>query len=197
MDRPKLLEILNSQVANKNIVKHMFATEACMGALARGLKIKNEKLKIKEEIREEEWTLAGLMHDGDYRDDVPVEKQGVEIVEILKDKGIDMPENVAHAMAAHNWHNTGVEPKSLLDWSLFCCDSLTGLIVATTLVLPSRKLADVTVERVMNRFKEKSFAKGTRREEIALCKEKLGIKLEEFIGICLKAMQGISKELGL
>ncbi len=77
-----------------------------------------------------------------------------------------MPENAARAMAAHNWRNTGVEPKSLMDWSLFCCDSLTGLIVAATLVLPSRKLADVTVERVMNRFKEKSFARGTRREDL-------------------------------
>jgi predicted hydrolase (HD superfamily) len=100
-------------------------------------------------------------------------------------------------MAAHNWKNTGVEPKTKMDWALFCGDSLTGLIVAATLVLPSKKLADLTVQNVLNRFKEKSFARGTRREDIALCQEKLGLTLEEFIEISLRAMQRISKELGL
>lgn len=179
----------------------MLAAEACMMALARKLKINlpdgGEKLKVEEGIDEEEWALAGLMHDGDYRDDVPVEQQGIKIVEVLRKEEVAVPENVAHAMAAHNWRNTGVEPKSLMDWALFCADSLTGLIVATTLVLPSKKLADVTVERVMNRFTEPKFAAGTRREEVKMCEEKLGIPLEEFVEICLKAMQGINEELGL
>jgi predicted hydrolase (HD superfamily) len=187
MDREKLLKILEKQIENKNIIKHMLATEACMRVLAEKLGAENK----------EEWAMAGLMHDGDYRDDVPVEQQGVKIAEIMRDEGIEVPESVAHAMAAHNWRNTGVEPKSLMDWALFTCDSLTGLIVAATLVLPSRKLADLKVENVLHRFKEKSFARGTRREDIALCEEKLGIPLEEFVKICLKAMRGISRELGL
>jgi len=187
MDRGKLLQILDKQVESKNIIKHMLATEACMKALARKLGAENEG----------EWIMAGLMHDGDYRDDVPVEKQGVKIAEVLKSEGVKVPESVAQAMAAHNWHNTGVEPKSLMDWALFCCDSLTGLIVATTLVMPSKKLADINVQRVLNRFKEKAFARGTRREEIKMCEEKLNIPLEEFIEICLKAMQEISNDLGL
>lgn len=185
-DKKELLEFLDKQIENKNIIKHMLATEVCMGALARKL-----------DGNEEEWKFAGLMHDGDYRDDVPVKKQGIEITSLLKSRGIEVPESVAQAMAAHNWSNNGVKPKSVMDWALFCSDSLTGLIVAATLVLPSRKLADVTVERVLNRFKEKSFAKGTRREEIALCQEKLGLSLEEFVKICLTAMQGISDNLGL
>jgi len=74
---------------------------------------------------------------------------------------------------------------------------LTGLIVAATLVLPSKKLADLTVDSVLKRFKEKSFAKGTRREDILRCEEKLGLNLTEFVTISLKAMQGISQELGL
>jgi len=187
MDRKKLLQILDKQIGNKNIIKHMLATEACMKALAKRLKAENE----------DEWMMAGLMHDGDYRDDVPVEKQGVKIAEVLRSEGVEVPGSVAQAMAAHNWHNTGVEPKSLMDWALFCCDSLTGLIVATTLVMPSRKLADINVQRVFNRFKEKAFARGTRREEIKMCEEKLNIPLEEFIEICLKAMQEISNDLGL
>jgi len=205
VERSRLLSVLEANVENKNIIKHMFATEACMRALALKLKVPassggspSEATNLKNEaINEEEWALAGLMHDGDYKASVPVEKQGVEITELLKKEGISIPESVAHAMAAHNWHNTGVEPKSLMDWSLFICDSLTGLIVAAALVLPSKKLADVTTETVLRRFKEKNFAKGTRREEIAMCEEKLLIKLDEFVSLCLEAMQDISSQLGL
>ena len=194
MDRGKLLKILQEQVENKNIIKHMFATESCMGALWDYLS-KNNPDKVNE--TREEWLMAGLMHDGDYKDDVPVERQGVEITKILMEKGIEVTDAVAHAMAAHNAQHTKVEPESLMDWSIFCVDSLTGLIVAATLVLPERKLSEVTVERVLNRFKEKAFARGTRRDEIAMCDEKLGISLEEFVGISLMAMQNISDHLGL
>ncbi|MBU2592344.1 MAG: HD domain-containing protein [Patescibacteria group bacterium] len=195
-ERSRLLEILNQEVENKNIIKHMFAAEACMAALAR--EIKNQKSKIKkEEVNEEKWAFAGLMHDGDYKDSVPIEKQGIEIVNILKKQGIEVPDSVAHAMAAHNWHNTGVEPKSLMDWTLFICDSLTGLIVACALVRPEKRLATVTVDSVLKKFPDKRFAAGTRREEIKLCQEKLGIPLEEFVKICLEAMQAVSDDLGL
>ncbi len=145
----------------------------------------------------EEWMMAGLLHDGDYCEDVPMEKQGVQIAQWAREKGYDLPENVAHSMAAHNWHATQTEPNNLMDWSLFLGDSLTGLTVASTLVLPSKKLADLTAESVLKRFKEKSFAKGTRREDILKCEEKLGLSLTEFVTITLKAMQKIANELGL
>jgi len=137
------------------------------------------------------------MHDGDYKDSVPVKEQGVKIASILKEKGVQISNKVAHAMAAHNWHNTGVEPKNLMDWALFTCDSLTGLIVACALVRPDKKLSSVTVESVLKKFSQKSFAAGTRREEIKMCQEKLGIKLERFVEICLTAMQAIADDLGL
>lgn len=184
--REQALLFLNEKITNKNIFKHMLATEALMRALARKLG-----------ISEEEWAMVGLLHDGDYCEEVLPEKQGVQISQWLKEKGYEIPEAIEHAMAAHNWHNTGIEPESKMDWAIFCGDSLTGLIVAATLVLPSRKLKDLTVENIFNRFKEKSFAKGTRREEIALCEEKLGIPLTEFMEIGLKAMQEIAPELGL
>lgn len=186
-DRAKFLEILERRIENKNIIKHMLATEACMKALAKRLKADNP----------EEWALAGLIHDLDYQEGVPPEKHGLMVKEILSAEGMTVSPAVLTAVAAHNWHHTEVEPQSLMDWALFCCDSLTGLIVATALVIPSRKLADVSVQNVLNRFKEKSFARGTRREDIALCEEKLGIPLEEFVKICLEAMKGISEELGL
>jgi len=74
---------------------------------------------------------------------------------------------------------------------------LTGLIVAATLVLPSKKLSDLKVENILNRFKEKSFAKGAKREIIAKCQEYLGLSLEKFTEIVLSSMQKISKDLGL
>lgn len=186
INREQALDFLNQQIASRNIIKHMLATEAMMRELAK---------KFNGDV--EEWGMAGLLHDGDYDDSVPEEKQGIEVTKILKEKGFEIPDNVAHAMAAHNWQNTGVKPRSPMDWSLFCGDSLTGLIVACALVRPDKKLSSVTVKSVLKKFKEKSFAGGTRREDIALCEEKLGITLSDFIGIVLKSMQNISDELGL
>ena len=186
INREESLNFLNQQIENKNIIKHMLATEAMMKELAKKLG-----------GNEEEWAIAGLLHDGDYNDKVPEEKQGLEVTKILRERGFEIPENVAQAMAAHNWHNTGVEPKTLMDWSLFCGDSLTGLIVACALVRPDKKLPSLNLESVLKKFKDKSFAGGTRREDIALCEEKLGIPLPDFIEIVLKSMQNISSDLGL
>jgi predicted hydrolase (HD superfamily) len=74
---------------------------------------------------------------------------------------------------------------------------LTGLIVATALILPSKKLADVTVESVIKKMGSKSFAAAIDREGIKMCEEKLGIKLEEFVGIVLKGMRASADSLGL
>ena len=185
INRKQATSFIND-VTNKNIIKHLLASEVIMRALAK---------KFSE--NEEEWAMAGLLHDGDYNPQVPVNKQGIEITNILRSKGYEIPENVAYCMAAHNWHNTKSEPRSLMDWSLFIGDSLTGLIVATALVRPDKKLASVTVDSVLKKFKNPKFASGTRREDILLCQEKLGISLNEFMGICLSAMQSISSELGL
>lgn len=192
--RDQALAFLTEKIGNKNIIKHMLATEALMGGIYDALRTKG----IADlSGAKEEWMTAGLLHDGDYCEQVPHERQGIQVAEWLRKRGYEIPENAAQAMAAHNWSNNGIEPKSLMDWTLFCGDSLTGLIVAAALVLPSRKLADLTAENVLNRFKEKSFAKGTRRENIALCEEKLGISLNDFVAIGLNSMQQISDDLGL
>lgn len=192
--REEALAFLNEKIKNKNIVKHMIAAEALMGAVYEALKKKGE---TDFSGTRQEWMMAGLLHDGDYRPEVPVEEQGKRVTEWLREKGYEVPENVAYAMAAHNFHNNQVKPKSKMDWALFCGDSLTGLIVAATLVLPNKELSDLTIENVLRRFAEKRFAAGTRREDIALCEEKLGIDLEEFVKIGLDAMQGVAKDLGL
>jgi len=196
--REHALELIREHVKNENIVKHMLALESVMGGLYDELRSKNHELWEKQsQGTKEEWMMAGLLHDGDYCEGVPMERQGVQITDWAKEKNLEVPDNVAHAMAAHNWSNTKVEPKDLMDWSIFCADSLTGLVVASALVRPDRKLESVTVESVMKKFRQPSFAKGTRREDIELCKEKLGMELDEFIRVALSAMQGISSELGL
>ena len=193
ISREEALKFLEEKIENKNIIKHMLATEALMGAIFDALKVKGA-LGLSE--AKDEWMMAGLLHDGDYLRGVPPEKQGIQVTQWLKERGYQVPENVVQAMAAHN-ADTGVKPKSLMDWAIFCGDSLTGLIVATALVLPSKKLADVTPDMVLRRFKEKAFARGTRREDIKLCEEKLGLPLKEFVDICLSAMQRIAPALEL
>lgn len=194
--REQALRFLNETIENKNIIKHMLAAEAMMRALALECKGRSAKGEGGEKIDEDEWGMVGLLHDGDYIPSVPPEKQGIAVVDMLKAKGYEIPDNVVHAMASHN-HMTGFHPVSKMDWAIYCGDSLTGLIVASVLVLPSRKIADVTPENILNRYKEKGFAKGTRREDIIMCEEKLDLSLNEFVKLTLKSMQEISNELGL
>ncbi|MBL7159600.1 phosphohydrolase [Candidatus Microgenomates bacterium] len=194
INREQAIKFLQEKIAEENIIKHMLATEVLMAGIYNALKARGDS-----DLggTKEEWMMAGLLHDGDYLDEVPHEKQGIQITEWLKERGNEIPDNVAQTMAAHNKENTGVEPKTKMDWALFIGDSLTGLIVATALVRPDKKLESVKVKSVMKKFKDKAFAKGTRREDIKLCEEKLNILLRDFIEISLKAMQKIATELGL
>lgn len=192
--REQALGLIQEHVQNKNIIKHMVALEAVMGAIYDSLA---QKGLTDLGGTKPEWQIAGLLHDGDYCDEVPHNEQGIRITKWAREKGYEIPENVTHAMAAHNWDNTGIEPKSLMDWAIFCADSLTGLIVASALILPDKKLASLSKESVLKRFKSPSFAAGTRRENIILCQEKLGLELSEFTEIALKAMQMVSSGLGL
>lgn len=186
MNKDQILAVIKHHVANENIVKHMLAMEAFMKGLAR---------RLGED--EESWGIAGLVHDLDYDDKTPPQEHGLKIREILTEEKIDLSDDILQAVAAHNWHHNGVKPKELMDWALFCGDSLTGLIVACALVLPDKKLSSLTVDSVLKKFPVKRFAAGTRREDIKMCQEKLGIPLEEFIKIALESMQGISEKLSL
>lgn len=146
---------------------------------------------------EKQWGIAGLLHDIDYQiaqETNQLHKHGLLIFE--KEPNT-IPPAIAHAIKAHNWENTGEDPQTPMAWAIACADQLTGLIVAAALVHPDRKLASLTPEFVLNRMKEKSFARGAKREPILLCKEKLSIPLPQFISLTLTAMQGIAKELGL
>ena len=181
MNREEALELVKSYVKNKNLVKHMLATEACMRELA-------EHLGEDEEV----WGLTGLLHDLDYDKTVnDFSRHGFLSAEILSEKGID--ERILHSIKAHPGH---IERESKLDKALYAVDPLTGLIVASTLMHPTKKLENLDKDFVLRRFKEKRFAAGADRKQIETCAE-LSLSLEEFIEISLRGMKKIAGELGL
>jgi len=181
MQRNEALELLSRHLKKPNLVKHCLAVEACMRAMASRLGHDPDP-----------WGLAGILHDLDYEiTEKSPDLHTTETVKILEARGL-APE-IIHAVQAH----AGKAPcESPMDWAIYSVDPLTGLIIAAALMHPDKKLASVDLEFVQNRYKQKGFARGARREEIEECRN-LGLELPEFIGICLKAMQGISADLGL
>lgn len=184
MTRNEGFDLLKQNVQNQNLIKHCLAVEAIMRTLARHF-----------DEDEEKWGLTGLLHDIDYETtkDNPSQHSLVG-AKMLEDLGID--KDICQAVKVHNEAH-GIPPETLLEKALFVTDPLTGLIVAATLVLPSKKIADLSTENVLNRFKEKAFARGANREIIKKSEELLNLKLEEFVKIGLEAMQKIAAQLGL
>lgn len=187
MTRDEAMGILNANLKNPNLIKHSIAAEAAM----RGLCKYQKSDATPDEI--EVWGITGLLHDADYEQVTGhPEKHGILITEKVK-----LQDEIAYAIQAHNFEHTKVPPYSPMDWSIACSDQLTGLIVAATLVSPTKKLADVTPDFVMKRFYEKSFAKGADRKVILMCEEKLNIPLVKFVEIVLTSMKDIAPSLGL
>ncbi len=184
MEREKTLALLKQNLKNNNLIKHSLAVEASMKELAKYFKEDEEK-----------WQTCGLLHDIDYEKI----KGNIELhskigSEMLKDLGFE--EDICQAVLTHNEAH-GIKPETLMAKALYCVDPLTGLIVASTLVSPSKKIKELKVENVLKRFKEKAFARGANREIIAKSQELLDLSLEEFVKIVLSAMQNINEELGL
>ncbi len=181
MTRKEALDLVQAHVKNKNLHKHMLATEAVMRGLAA---------HFKEDA--EVWGLAGLLHDLDYDQTVKsFSRHGFMTIEILADK--DVPAAILQAIKSHPGH---VDRESLMDKALYAADPVTGLIVAGVLMHPSRKLKFVNLEFIERRYKEKRFAAGANREQIQSC-ETMGLSLHDFIELSLDAMKTIDKELGL
>lgn len=190
MTRDEAYKILITYLKNPNLIKHCLATEATMRALYKKL-----MPQPYDAAMEETWGITGLLHDADY--EIAKGHPKLHGILLFQKEPNKIPPEIAYAIKSHNYQNTKVMPQNIMDWSITCCDQLTGLIVACALIHPDKKLASLTPEFVLNRFNEKSFAKGADREVIKLCEEKLNIPLLEFITITLTAMQGISIPLGL
>jgi putative nucleotidyltransferase with HDIG domain len=181
MKREEALELLRQHLKNKNLVKHCLSVEACMRAVA-----------VRLGHDPEPWGLAGILHDLDYEvTEKSPDLHTTETVKILLEKKIDGA--IIQAVQAH----AGKVPcQTPMDWAIFSIDPLTGLIIAATLMHPEKKIKAIDLEFVKRRYKEKSFARGARREEIEQCVN-LGLDLDEYISIAIAAMQGIDQDLGL
>jgi putative nucleotidyltransferase with HDIG domain len=183
VDRTEALAAVRARVQNENLIKHMLATEAIMRSLARRF-----------QQNEDEWGLVGLVHDIDVELTEKEPQNHSKIgAELARQMGASEP--TCHAVLCHNEVH-GVLSKTLLDKALFCTDPLTGLITAGALIRQDKNLAGLNTESLKKRFKEKRFAAGASRENIASC-EQIGLSLDEFLNLGLEAMKGIAPELGL
>jgi len=178
-DRASSVALLESWVENDGLRKHMLAVEASVRHYAR-LHGEDEDL----------WGTAGLLHDLDwekYPDEHP--KRGLAE---LKDLGY--PEAILQAISAHAPERTGVEPDSLLERVLFACDEISGLVYACCLVRPNG-IDDLAPKSVTKKLKDKGFAAGVSREDVARGVELLGLERAEHIQNVIDGMRSIGDVL--
>ncbi|MDO8429353.1 MAG: HD domain-containing protein [Candidatus Daviesbacteria bacterium] len=218
MTREEGLELVKIMLQNQNLVKHCLAVEAIMRAVCRELRDCHPELiashprpdrgssldsrlrgndndNIVNEFDVEEWGLVGLLHDADYEiTNKDLETHTDIIVEKIKEMGGS--ERLINGVLAHH-DLKKPERENYLEKAVYATDELSGLITACALVRPDKKLASLSVDSVMKKFKQKEFAAGAKRHQILKCEEELGIPLQEFVAIALSAMQNISDDLGL
>lgn len=183
LTRTAALALVERDVENTNLRRHMLACEAIMRALAG---------RLGEDV--EVWGLAGLVHDIDVErtaDDAA--RHGLEAAAELQRLGA--PDEVTHAVSAHN-EMTGVQAQTRMAIALVAADQLSGLITAAALVRPDKSLDGVALKSLRKRFRESAFARGVDRDAIDRCTE-IGLERDDLMQIGLTAMQGIAGELGL
>jgi len=180
--RRSALALMHRYVESESLRRHMYAVEAACRAYAR---------RFGED--EELFGIAGLVHDFDY--EKRPDEHPLPGAEILREEGY--PEQLVHAVLAHNTPRTGVEPESLLDRTLRACDEITGLITAAALVRPSRSVMDLEAKSVMKKMKDRAFAAGVDREEVREAAEGLGVDLREHVQFVIEAMREVADDLGL
>jgi len=183
ISREIAIKLLNDNIQNTNMIRHCLASEVVMRALA-----------LKLGFNPEEWGLAGLLHDIDVEiTNADPYKHGPYAAQMLE--GLLTTEAV-DAIVMHNEVATGKERITVFQHALAAGETITGLIMATALVYPDKKLSSVKVKSITKRMKEKAFAASVKRENILEC-ERIGIPLNDFAELSLAAMQEISNELGL
>ncbi|MCX5861214.1 MAG: HDIG domain-containing metalloprotein [Desulfomonile sp.] len=182
--RQAAMDLMEQSLEAENLRKHSEATEAIMRALAPRF---NEDPEM--------WGIAGLLHDLDYNETrEAIDRHGLVTEKILADKGVHP--DVIEAIKFHNAEHLGLTATKPIHFALSAAETITGMIVTTTLVYPDKKLASVKSKSVGKRMKEKEFARAVNRDRILLC-EKIDIPLDEFISISIEAMKKISDRLGL
>lgn len=182
MNRADAYAIVEQYVSNENLIRHMLAVEAAMRFYA-------EKYQEDQEL----WGITGLLHDFDWEIHPNLEEHPQAGAPLLRENGV--PEEVVQAILSHADH-TGVPRQTLMEKGLYACDEITGLITAVALVRPSRSLDDLKVKSVKKKWKDRAFAAGANREEIAHAAEEFDVELWEHVSNVITAMQRIGPELG-
>ncbi|HVN54598.1 MAG TPA: HDIG domain-containing protein [Anaerolineaceae bacterium] len=183
MDRPQALSIVQDFVKNQNLINHMLSVEAAMRFYAE---------KYGEDV--ETWGLTGLLHDFDWEIHPTIPDHPVLGAPMLRERGV--PELIVRAVLSHA-DFTGVPRETRMEKALYACDEITGLITAVALVRPSRSLYDLTSSSVKKKWKDRAFAAGANREEIAQATEQFDLELWEHVDNVILAMRQIAPELGL
>ena len=181
--RDEAVQLLEKHIKAENMRKHCYASEAVMSAIATRLG-----------RNEEEWGIAGLLHDIDVEiTNADPKTHGPYAEKLLKGKVTD---EMLDAIVMHNEVATEKDRTTEFQHALAAGETITGLITATTLVYPDKKIASVKPKSITKRMKQKAFAASVKRENIMEC-EKIGIPLNEFAAISLDAMKKIDSTLGL
>ncbi|MCX5880500.1 MAG: HDIG domain-containing protein [Deltaproteobacteria bacterium] len=176
--------LLTTHLKNEKLVSHCLATEAIMRELAPRF-----------DQNPEMWAIAGLLHDIDYEiTDGDPSRHGREGAELLLNHGVSPA--IADSIQKHNAEGLGLERTSVFDHALACAETITGMIAATALVYPDKKIASVKPQSVTKRMKTPHFARSVSRDIIMEC-EIIGIPLPDFVAMSLKAMAGIAESIGL
>lgn len=190
--RQDIWNLVCDYTPSEQLRRHMLAVEAAMKFYAR---------KFGED--ENFWGNLGLVHDFDY-EKFP-ERHPFHGLEVLTQEGF--PEDFLYAIRAHADYGdpAALEEKyrepaprtRLVDKVLYACDELTGLIIAVGFVRPSKQLADVDLQSIKKKWKDKAFARGAKREDIERGAAELGIPLDEHIQNVLTALQETHEQYGL
>ena len=146
------------------------------------------------EKMQDTWGITGILHDFDWEIHPTLEEHPMAGAPILRERGV--PEEIVRAMLSHADH-TGIPRITPMEKALYACDEVTGLITAVALVRPSRSLSDLEASSVKKKWKDRAFAAGANREEIAKATQEFGMELWEHVGNVILAMRSISAELGL
>jgi len=181
--REEAFALLQKYLKDEKLIKHSLAVEIIMREMAN---------KLGKDV--DSWGLAGLLHDLDYDyTDKEPEKHANVTAQILD--GL-IPEKCINAIKAHNYKHTDYIPITSIDKALIAADAVSGLVIATALIIPSKKLADVRLETLLDKFYDHSFAQGCSRSRIELCQD-TGVDIDAFLALSLNSLKEIAGELGL
>jgi putative nucleotidyltransferase with HDIG domain len=183
MERDEALRLMESKIGNLNLRRHMLATEAVMRALARRLG-EDEAL----------WGLAGLLHDIDLEQGGQDPAQHARLAAAWLEG--QLPPEALDAIRSHNGERLGIERATRFAHALAAAETVTGLVVAATLVLPGKKIAELKPQSVLKRMKEPRFAAGVNRDIVREC-EHLPVPLADFVSLAVEAMRPLGPALGL